>query len=276
MTTAAGRRLTKLEGALRPREAVLAWLAEVQELPDINDYSRHVAEVPIDAAPMSVIGKRVDAAVREDMKGKPHDAIEDAVYRATGDALFLFTLVFQVNIDAVEMARVEGLRAAAVFFWMGCLLGGPRDDDIPPDQIAEHDRERTSAWATWLSVVDRLDLGVRVATQVRATIAERYYAGQDVLFADARTDWTEYVETVEQLNWFADAIGSSARGEAPRRARARQAALPAVEAGVDERVALLTDQARVRAYEVLGERPKAVAIMERRILGDTVPDAQTR
>jgi hypothetical protein len=42
-----------------------------------------------------------------------------------------------------------------------------------------------------------------------------------------------------------------------------------VEAGVEERVARLTDYAKVRAFEVLGERPKAVAIMERRILAET-------
>jgi hypothetical protein len=48
-----------------------------------------------------------------------------------------------------------------------------------------------------------------------------------------------------------------------------------VEAGVEERVPWLTDQARVRAYEALGDGPKAVAIMERRILADEIP-ARTR
>jgi hypothetical protein len=273
MTSAAGRRLAKLEGALRLREAVLAWLAEVQEVTDISAYTGEVAEVPIEAAPMSVIARRVDAAVRDDMKGQPRDAIADAVYRATGDALFLFSLVFQVNIDVHEMARIEGLRAAAVVFWMGCLLGGPRDDDILPNEVAEHHRELTSAWATWLWVVDRLDLDVRVATEVRATLAERYYAGQEVLFADARTDWEEHVETVERLTRLADAIGSSDRGKAARSAGSREPALPSVEARVVDRVAWLTDQAKVRAYEVLGDRPKAVAIMERRMLAEERPGA---
>jgi len=276
MTSTAGRRVAKLEGALRPREAVLAWLAEVQDLTDISDYTRQVAEVPIDAAPMSVIARRVDAAVREDMKGQPRDAIEDAAYRAAGDALFLFCLVFQVNIDAVETARTEGLRATAVFYWMGCLLGGPRDEDIPSEELAEHHRALTRCWATWLSVVDRLDRDVRVAAQVRANLAERYYGGHDVLFADASTDWAGHVELVDRLKWFADAIGSSARGKTARRAHARRAALATVEAGVQEQVSWLIDQAKVRAFEVLGDRPKSVAIMERRILAETVPDAQTR
>jgi len=37
---------------------------------------------------------------------------------------------------------------------------------------------------------------------------------------------------------------------------------------VAERIATLADDARVRAYEILGDRPSAVAIMERRILAE--------
>lgn len=265
MTTAV-RRLAKLEGALRPREAVLAWLAEVEDLTELSDYGRHIAELPMEAAPMSVIARRVEAAVRDDLKGQPRDAVEHAVYRATGDALFLFCLVFQVNLDAVEMARVEGLRAGVVFFWMGSLLGGPRDEDLTPEELAQHDAEQTQSWAMWLTAVERLDWDVRVANGVRAALAERYYAGRDVLFADALTDWTVHGEQVERMHWFADTIGSSARGTAARRLGASGPALPTVEFGIADRMAWLIDQAKVRAYEVLGERPKAVAIMEHRLL----------
>ena len=275
MTTPARRRLAKLEGALRPREAVLAWLAEVQELTDMSDYTRHVAEVPIEAAPMSVIARRVDAAVREDMKGKPREAIEDAVYRATGDALFLFCLVFQLNIDVVQTACVEALRAAAVVLWMGCLLGGPHDEDLPPEKLERYHRELTTSWTTWFSVVDRLERDVQVVNRVLATLTDRYYAGHDVLFADARTRWRDHVEQVERIKWLADGIGSSPRGNAARRRPARGPALPTVEAGVDELAAWLTDWSKVRAFEVLCERPKAVAILERRILAED-PNAVTR
>jgi hypothetical protein len=37
---------------------------------------------------------------------------------------------------------------------------------------------------------------------------------------------------------------------------------------VADRVTTLADDARVRAYEILGDRPKAVEIMERRLLAD--------
>jgi hypothetical protein len=266
MSTANRRRLAKLEGSLRPREAVLAWLAEVQELARLDDYSRHIAEVSVDDAPMSVISRRVDAAVREDMKGKPRNEVESAVYRATGDALFLFCLVFQVNIEVIQTVDVEALRASAVFLWMGCLLGGPRDEDVPAEELEEHHRELTSSWATWFSVVDRLERDVQVMDQMRATLADCYFAGHDVLFADARTRWQGHVDQVRRIKGLADDIGSSARGKAARRQRDRGPSVPTVEVGVEAWVAWLTDWSKVRAFEVLGERPKAVAIMERRIL----------
>lgn len=71
--------------------------------------------------------------------------------------MFLFVLAFQINIDAVEMDKVEGLRAAAVFFWMGALLGGPVVDERPePDSDA---RERNAAWVEWRRIVDASTTG---------------------------------------------------------------------------------------------------------------------
>jgi hypothetical protein len=42
MTTATNRRLTKLEGALMPREAVLAWLVEAHRFPSLIDHVRSI------------------------------------------------------------------------------------------------------------------------------------------------------------------------------------------------------------------------------------------
>jgi hypothetical protein len=273
MTSAADRRLAKLEGALRPREAVLAWLADAKRYATINEYGRWIAEVPLEAAPLSVIARQVEAAVRQDMKGQPAEAVEDAVHRAIRDAVFLFVLVFQINIDAVEMDKLEGLRAAAVFFWMGCLLGGPRDVDLPAGEVADHHRELADAWTTWRSVVDRLDEDVQAATEARAILSRQYYGGHDVLFADAASSWAGHVETVERLKSLAETI-TYARKAASRSARGRKQPPPSVQAEVDGRVLWLTQWSRVRAYEVLGERPKAVSIMERWLLRDEQPLAR--
>jgi hypothetical protein len=266
MTSATGRRLAKLESALMPREAVLAWLVEAQQFPSLVDHARSIAELPVEAAPLSVIGERVEAAVRASMKGQPRDDVWKAVRRAVGDGVFLFTLVFQLNGQALEIAKVEGLRASAVFYWMGALLGGPRAVDLPPAEAKVYERELADAWALWRPVVDRLSLEVRVENEARATLERRFFGGHDVFFADASQAWASHVDMVDRLRGLAEIVvptgGPKAR---PRRSTGTEAGGSVTER-VAERVARLADDARVRAYEIMGDRPRAVAIMERRLL----------
>jgi hypothetical protein len=267
MTSTASRRMAKLEGALRPREAVFAWLVEAQQYPSLEDHVRSIVDLPVEAAPLSVIGDRVEAAVRQDMKGQARDAIEAAARRAVGDAVFLFTLAIVLNTEALETARVEGLRATAVFFWMGSMLGGPRADDLPAAEVPTYRRELTGCWAQWRSVVDRLSLDVKVENEARARLEGQFFGGHEVLFADAATSWASYVDMVERLVGLADAMVWTNRPKAPRRSAGTEAGA-FVEISVAVRVTRLADDARVRAYETLGERHKAVQIMERRLTGD--------
>jgi len=267
-TTASRRRVARLEGALHPREAVLAWLFEAQQYPSLVDHVRSIAGLPVEAAPLSVIGDRVEAAVRQDMEGQPRDAIETAVRRAIGDGVFLFTLAIGLNVAALEMAKVEGLRATAVFYWMGCLLGGPRESDVPPAEVKTYRRERADARALWWPVVDRLSLAVRVETEARTMLERRFFGGHDVLFADATEAWTGHVDFVERLASLAETLASTGGPMARSRRSNRAAAGGSVTERVAERVAVLADDARVRAYEILGDRARAVEIMERRLLAD--------
>ncbi len=268
MTTAASRRLTKLEGALAPRESVLAWLIEAQQFPSLVDHVRSIAELPVEAAPLSVIGARIEAATRDDMRGRPRDAVEAAARRAVGDGVFLFTLAIGLNVAALEIARLEGLRATAVSFWMGCLLGGPRESDLPPVEVETYRRERADAWAQLRLIVDRLSLDVRVQGEARATLERRFFGGHDVFFADATEAWAGHVDFVERLAGLADAMApTSGPKPRPRRSTGTDVAGSLAER-VTERAAKLADDARVRAYEILGDRPKAVEIMERRLLAD--------
>jgi hypothetical protein len=267
MTTAAGRRVAKLEGALMPREAVLAWLVEAQQYPSLVDHARSIVELPVEAAPLSVIGDRVEAAVRASMQGQPRDAVWEAVRRSVGDGVFLFTLAIGLNVVTLEMARLEGLRATAVFYGMGCLLGGPRESDIPPLEVETYRRERADAWALWWPVVDRLSLEVRVEAEARTTLERRFFGSHDVLFADASQAWASHVDFVERLASLAETMASTG-GKMARARRSTRVAGGSLTERVAERVATLTDDARVRAYEILGDRPKAVEIMERRLLAD--------
>ena len=268
MTSAADRRLAKLESALSPREAVLAWLVEAQQFPSLVDHARSIAELPVEAAPLSVIGQRVETSVRASMKGQPFEAIREAVRRAIGDGAFLFSLVMQINGQALEIANVEGLRASAVFFWMGCLLGGPRADDLPPAEKKVYLQERGAAWASWRTVVDRLSLDVRVENEARASLERKYFGGRDVFFADVGQTWAEHVSQVERLCGLAEIVASTGGPKARLRRSTGNGASGSMAERVAERVARLADDARVRAYEIMGDRERAVTIMERRLLAD--------
>jgi hypothetical protein len=267
MTTTACRRVAKLEGALHPREAVLAWLVEAQQFPSLGDHVRSIAELPVEAAPLSVIGARVESATRDDMRGHPRDAIETTVRRAVGDGVFLFCLALQINVVTLEIAKVEGLRAAATFYWMGCLLGGPHAADLPPAEASTYKRELAECWTQWRRVVDRLGLDIRAENEARATLERRFFAGHDVFFADAGAAWASHVDLVERLASLAETMASAGGPMARSHGSTRIAAGGALSERVADRVARQADDARVRAYETLGERPRAVQILERRLAG---------
>jgi hypothetical protein len=161
----------------------------------------------------------------------------------------------------------DRLRATAVFYWMGCLLGGPRESDLAPAEVETYRRERADAWALWWPVVDRLLLEVRVENEARTTLARRFFRGHEVLFSDAATSWASHVDMVERLASLAEVMASTG-GPMARSRRSTRTASGARTLGVAERVATLTDDARVRAYETLGDRPKAVQIMERRLMAE--------
>jgi len=268
MTTAVGKRLAKLEGALSPREAVLTWLVEAQQFPSLVDHVRSIAELPVEAAPLSVIGARIEAAVRASLKGQPRDAVETAARRAVGDGVFLFSLALGLNVVALEVARLEGLRASAVFYWMGCLLGGPHAADLPSAEATSYKRELADCWSQWRTVVDRLSLDVRVENEARATLERRFFGRHDVFFEDVSQRWAEHVDMVERLASLAEAFALTGDHKArPRVSKGIQAGGSVTER-VADRVARLADDARVRAYETLGDRPRAVQILERRLLAD--------
>jgi hypothetical protein len=261
MTSATTRRVAKLEGALQPREAVLAWLAEAQQFPGIVDHARSIADLPVEAAPLSVISARVVGAVREASKGQAREDVERAARRAEGDAVFLFSLVLILNVQAHETARVEGLRATSAFYWMGALLGGPHG---PP--ISETDaREQRDAWCLWRSVVDRLTTDARVEAEARTSLERRYFAGHDALFADVASAWAGHVEFVERLAGLAEVIAEAEPAKAVRRRPGGSGSGDSLDGRVEALAVQLADDARVKAYEVLGDRERAISIMERRL-----------
>lgn len=195
------------------------------------------------------------AAVRAERKGQPRDAVERAALRAQGDAVFLFCLIMILNVHAIQVAQLEGLRAGGAFWWMGALLGGPHEPSASPRDA----KERREAWQSWRTVVARLTAGVRVETEARVSLERRYLEGHDVLFADVSAEWARYADLVARVAHLAELTSVIEPSKAPPRPSGDE------DARVVALADSLADDARVKAYEILGERERAVSIMERRL-----------
>lgn len=255
------RRVAALEASLPPLDAVLHVVAEAHEFASIDAYARSVADAPVEAAPMSRLAAQTEASVRSATKGRPREEVDAAVRRAVGDAIFRYVLFLRINAAALEMADREGLRASATFYWMGCLLGGPREGDLEPDEWAAHKEETAGSWQLWRGVVASLLVLVMVEEDAREELEARYLGGRSGLLADSQADWDRFADLVDSLWSLSENLVPGRHVEESAEADAERL----YDDRVAERVQWLADDARVSTFERLGEMPRAVAIMERRL-----------
>lgn len=258
----AARQLAALEGSLQPLEVVLGVITEAQRHPGLDAYARAVAQAPIEAAPMSRIAAETATSARAAARGQGREAIDMAAHRAVGDAIFRYMLFLRINTAALEMAELEGLRASAGAFWMGCLLGGPRQEDLEPDEWAAHQEEQRRAWQTWRGVIASLYLLLMVEDEAREQLEAKFLGGHEALLADVNETWDGFADEVERLWTMSEALVPISGEEA---AAVAAAGTEVFDQRVAERVRRIADDARVATFERLGDLPRAVVIMERRL-----------
>jgi hypothetical protein len=258
----AARRVAAVEAALGPTELVLQFLAEARTFPSLEDYTRSIVGQPISAAPMSRIARGAASSVRSAMKGASRDDVDATVRRAVGDGVFLFVLVIGINGAAMDIARVEGLRAAMTFYWMGCLLGGPHEKDLEPKEWAEHRKDLANCWRQWRAVVAGLASTVMIEDDVREQLEERYLGGQPCLLADAEAAWSTFAHLVDRMWSLAQDLVPLTKAE--QRGIGKDGE-QLYDERVRERARKLVDDARISAFDKLGENGRAVAILERRL-----------
>lgn len=258
MTTV--RRVAALESSMGPRDIAFHVIAEAREFATLEDYARSIIDVPIEAAPMSRIGTQTEAHVRSSMRGAPPEKVEPAIRRALGDAVFRYLLFLRLNTSALEITEREGLRASAVFYWMGCLLGGPREADLQPADWAAHQVEQSECWQSWRAILASLLVVSLVEEEAREQLEARYLGGQPAMLSGVRDDWDRFADQVDRLWSIAERMGASADK-------------PTIESDesvwderVSERARHLADDARIATFDRLGESSGALAILERRLV----------
>jgi hypothetical protein len=256
------RQVAALEGSLDPLAVVLRVIAEAHEYASLDAYARAIAEQPVEIAPLTRISKEIESSVRTTMKGKPRDDVEATVRRAVGDGVFRYILFIRVNTAALEIAEREGLRAAACFYWMGCLLGGPREGDLEPAAWKEHQKEQAECWRSWRGVVASILLLSLEEEDAREQLEARYLGGRTALLAETKSDWDRFAEQIDRLWSISEKDVPLSQDEEKRISNLDLASL---DQRVAERARHIADDARIATFERLGENSLAVAILERRL-----------
>jgi hypothetical protein len=258
----AKRQLAAVEASLGPLEIVIEVMAEAQEYASLEAYAQGTAEVPVASAPMTRIGNQTEASVRSAMKGKPREDVDRAVRSAVGDAIFRYILFLRINTAALEIAEREGLRASACFYWMGCLLGGPREADLEPAEWAEHEKEQADAWRLWRGVLASILVVSLVEEDAREQLEARYLGGHPALLAETQAEWDRFTEQVDRLWSISEKTAPLGQDEVKR---VNELDLSSLDERVSRRARHLADDARISTFDRLGENSRAVAIIERRL-----------
>ena len=105
-------RLDKVEKMLTPKQAVVLWLQEIQQYRNAWEYVQFLRGQPESAAPIYRITKQIGETIRESMKGRPRDIVDNAVNRGVRDVCFLIKLQNQVNGYQSTEERVWSLTFA--------------------------------------------------------------------------------------------------------------------------------------------------------------------
>ena len=95
------------------------------------------------------------------------------------------------------------------------------------------------------------------AQQFPRVLERRYFAGHDVFLAGVGGTWANHVDPVERLVGLAEMVVSPAEPKTGRRGSTETIVNASIEEHVGHHVTELADDARVRTYEIMGDRERA-------------------
>ncbi len=291
------RRISGIQAALTPKQAVILWMGEAQRFPGLAECARFLLGQPLSAYPLDRLPAQVTRAVREAMKGHPRREVEIAVVQAVRDVQFLFRLHHEANAKLYDEQRayralagllgsqLQGLLlrqdlARVVGPAVACLAA---EDAHPLDrgkgtsraarrghgahpEAMDADRTVSAGMGKWRQRVEGFLKELYAVRGAVSLISERYFDGHGSLFRDAKEGLDQTIEGVEALaHAFNDILAAEAEGlPGPGPGRfdldaLRQASAEAAAA----LAAILVDLAKARALAALGEPEAAVELAGR-------------
>ena len=172
------RRLTRLEIALPPTEAVLLWLEEAQLHRSLTGHARWLMDHPEQVQPLARINEQVAASTRAVLRGEDQEVVAARVRKAIGHATFLFALVLRIEVATDDLLRIEGPRIAALAEWR---LNAGRRPKLWQELAAD----------TWRTLDDH--------DRTRRWLETEHLDGRQATFADTAVAWTALVDQARDL-----------------------------------------------------------------------------
>jgi hypothetical protein len=202
VSTRSKQRLAKVEQALTPKQAVIAFLRDrVRKFHNVMDYLAANRRLPIDELPRPKICRRVAESVRSRLQGQgvPEGVIRRSVRDATMDADFLLALTMvcnQVPLDDRTSNRLrlalfaEGLRfmlfRQSVAKSVGKTAGGRHGLKVRGAIDDEEIEEWSQAVAAFAADLYRIKEAVRL-------IERRYFDETPVLLGEMNEELSEQI-----------------------------------------------------------------------------------
>jgi hypothetical protein len=197
------RRLDNLEESLSPREAIICWLRDVHEFESYGAYCRWLLDQPDDAYPLIKLTSQVRAGVRSNHKGTPGVLLKDELRRAEKEVIFLYYVQKELNLRLYLEEEVLRVWAYHLTQKLRLVIQGKgiRDDlhlaRLDLDSGKSRRAGKAEKRAAELLVRDKAEFQEtlrifheRVLAPKKAAelLSRRYFAGEELLFADLREE----------------------------------------------------------------------------------------
>ncbi|MGO9178721.1 MAG: hypothetical protein ACLQBX_09580 [Candidatus Limnocylindrales bacterium] len=259
----ATRRLKESDRLLSPRGVVFRWIATVKRHPTDDAYMDAVS-TPGWHPPLEGMLVAMDDTVRRARAGQRPETIASAVRRARGDVCFLYELALGINRAVAAVTDRWKVEAAYL-----CLIGKmlERDPDTSDPEPRDGDSECDLLglrWRFWRDMGTLLLEHVAVEEGARLRLQSWYFDGRPVLFPDEAGEWADLGLLLEPLRGQVATQPPYLVARAARVMAGWQLPSDAVADRVEARAVELADDARIVAFEWLGEPERGQRILSAR------------
>jgi len=184
------KRLQRIETLLTPKQAVLLWLQETQQL-GVVEFLEKSFKSPIHEAPRVRITELVAKAVRESLckQGMKAELIVHAEQEARKQTDFLIVLIRDLGRDVELECTLNAPYIMLLHEKFGRLL----------EHLTQLDRFESKAWELWRTVLLRRLGDMWQLRETIVAISERYFERHPLLFPEDANKLDQHIHCLEKL-----------------------------------------------------------------------------